>query len=103
MKAKEECCYHTRIGNKQTQILRASPAACGFMFVFGRADFDFFVGFENTSELQIIDMHAWLSPTLSALLRLTRSDRNVLGLLLCAGLIGLCCAVVGAPRQRATP
>ena len=83
----------------RNSIVKSNPlriTSCLWLYLcFGWAHWNFFVGFENTASCRC-STTCWLSPTLSACLRLSHSGRHVL----CASLLGvadcavLCCAVL---------
>ena len=66
-------------------------------YFVGRADLDVFVRFENTASCINAGRRAGsgqLCLLACVVTQLSRSDRHVLALLLCAGLIALCGAVL---------
>ena len=93
---KEQCCIleHILMILEIKAYPRASQAGASGC-IFCRAEFDFFVRFENATSFKSVNAlrHAGsrLSPTLSACLRCRAVIRRVLVLLFFAGLIALCC------------
>ena len=75
---------------------------CDWLYVFiGRADFEMSVRFDNTTSCVTYDRQYAGSRNSACLLALSRSDRHVLALLLCAGgLIALCCAVLAVDARQ---
>ena len=65
--------------------------------LLGRADFDLSFVFRTQRAVQMLGMLVLANSV--CLLALSRSDRHVMALLLCAGLIAPCCAVFGVDAR----
>ena len=68
-----------RKSNVQATSSHRLKLVCEWLYHFvGRADFDFFVRFENTANFINASMPCWLEPSLVCLLALSRFDQRVL-------------------------